>query len=559
MKPVTALAAASLLLASIGISHAQESQTDKRREIAEGPFEPTWTSLAENYQAPDWFRDAKFGIWAHWSAQCEPEAGDWYARHMYLQGHRQYEDHLERYGHPADSGFMEIENLWKAENWAPERLMDLYVRAGAKYFVALANHHDNFDCFDSDHHEWNSVDVGPKKDIVGTWARIARQHGLRFGVSNHSAHSWHWYQAAYAYDATGPRAGERYDAYTLTKEDGAGKWWEGLDPQTLYNGPLMAMPDGLNTIEAQSKWHTENTADWTEEPPEGELGRKFVDTWFLRAQDLVDKYQPDLLYFDNYTLPLGQAGLDVAAHYYNASLDWHDGEPEAVINVKGTSEDRLGAVIDDIERGVAFGIRENPWQTDTCIGDWHYNRDVYEEGRYKSVSQVARMLADIVSKNGNLLLSIPIRGDGTLDEAEIAFLEGLADWMDINGEAIFSTRPWKIYGEGPSTEEEPEAGHYGGAKDVREAPYTAADIRFTTKDEALYAIVMQHPDSDQTITIKALGSDSDLASDKTIQSVRLLGASQEIEWSRDAEGLHVLIPEEISSPHTLTLEIRGAL
>jgi alpha-L-fucosidase len=221
-------------------------------DIAPGPFKPDWDSLTAGYQAPDWFRDAKFGIWAHWSAQCVPEAGDWYARQMYIQGHKQYQHHLEHYGHPADIGFMEMDNRWKAENWNPEELLDLYKKAGARYFMSLANHHDNFDNYNSRFHGWNSTRVGPKRDIIGIWAKAARARGMKFGVSNHSAHSWHWFQTAYGYDPEGARAGQRYDAFRLTKYDGMGKWWEGLDPQELYAGALMPMPDGLTSIPLSS-------------------------------------------------------------------------------------------------------------------------------------------------------------------------------------------------------------------------------------------------------------------------------------------------------------------
>jgi alpha-L-fucosidase len=169
---------------------------------SDGRFDPAWESL-RNYTAPQWYRDAKFGIWAHWTAQCVPEQGDWYARNMYLQGDAHYEHHLKTYGHPSQTGFMELDHLWKAESWDPDGLIALYRKAGAQYFVALANHHDNFDAFDSAHHAWNSVNIGPRKDIVGGWAKAARAQGLRFGVSNHSAHAWHWLQPAYGYDGEG--------------------------------------------------------------------------------------------------------------------------------------------------------------------------------------------------------------------------------------------------------------------------------------------------------------------------------------------------------------------
>ena len=308
-------------------------QTSAQRNIAAGPFEPTWQSLEQGYRCPDWFRDAKFGIWAHWTAQCVPEQGDWYARRMYIQGDADYKYQVEHYGHPSKFGFKDIDNLWHAENWDPEQLMRLYKAAGAKYFVSLANHHDNFDCYDSKYHEWNSVRVGPHKDIVGTWAKVARDNGLRFGVSNHSAHAWHWLQTAYGYDAEGDHAGERYDGF-LTKADGKGKWWEGLDPQQLYTGPNMMMPAGLTTIKETKDWHEKNDRRWLEQPPPN--NPLFVNTWFLRCQDLIDHYHPDLIYFDDTELPLGQTGLDITAHFYNANRRLAHGKLEAVAHRQKT-------------------------------------------------------------------------------------------------------------------------------------------------------------------------------------------------------------------------------
>jgi alpha-L-fucosidase len=494
-----------------------------------GPFQPNWESLAQNYRCPEWFRDAKFGIWAHWTAQCVPEQGDWYARQMYIQGHPQYEHHLKTYGHPSKTGFMEIDNLWRAEHWEPEKLMELYVRAGAKYFVSLANHHDNFDNYDSKHHAWNSVNVGPKKDIVGTWARIARKHGLRFGVTNHSAHSWHWFQTAYGYDGEGPLAGVRYDACTLTKADGKGKWWEGLDPQELYTGPNMVLPDGLTSAKAVADWHNRNDLVWTEDPPA--MNPKFTETWYLRCRDLVDKYHPDLLYFDNTGLPLGQAGLDITAHFYNASLQWHGGKIQAVVNGKKLPAEHRPALVEDYERGFADDIKPQPWQTDTCIGSWHYDRRIFEQHRYKTVGQVARMLVDIVSKNGNLLLSIPLRGEGTIDSDELAFLNGMAAWMKINGEGIFGSRPWKVFGEGPTKVQ-------GGMFNENRVRFAAQDIRFTTKGDALYAYFLGWPE-DGRLTIKSLATG---ATDKPIASLKLLGSPEKIAWTQDAGGLHVTLP-----------------
>ena len=333
----------------------------------------------------------------------------------------------------------------------------------------------------------------PQKDIVGTWAKLARKNNLRFGVTNHSAHSWHWFQTAYDYDPEGPEAGKRYDAYTLTKEDGKGKWWEGLDPQELYTGRNIVMPDGITTIAAANAWHNSHDRTWNENAPPD--NPDFIANWFLRCQDLIDKYNPDLLYFDNTELPLGQAGLDIAAHFYNANIRRH-GSLQAVLNSKGLKPEHVGTMVLDIERGSATEIRPDAWQTDTCIGSWHYERRLFDQHRYKTTAQVIQMLIDIVSKNGNLLLNIPLRGDGSIDDDELKVLHGIAEWMGPNGQAIFATRPWKIYGEGPSTVAVTR-GQFGGARDVR--PYTPEDFRFTAKGETLFAFAMGWPTTGKAV------------------------------------------------------------
>lgn len=499
---------------------------------AKGPFEPTWASLAQ-YHAPDWFRDAKFGIWAHWGPQCQPERGDWYARRMYIQGDPISEYHRRVYGHPSRVGFMEIIRQWKAERWDPEALMSLYARSGAKYFVSMANHHDNFDNFDSTHHAWNSVRLGPRRDIVGTWAMVARGHGLRFGVSNHSAHAWHWYQPAYGYDPEGALAGVRYDAARLTVADGRGQWWEGLDPQELYTGPSMVMPDGLTSAKAAQEWHSAHDGRWIEEPPPGNPG--FTRSWLLRCNDLVDRYQPDFLYFDDTGLPLGAAGLEAAAHFYNASLGWHGGRLEAVVTGKQLTPEQQGAIVEDVERGFSDTLRALPWHADTCIGDWHYDRELFTSHRYKSAETVLQRLVDTVSKNGNLLLSIPVRADGTIDEDEIGILEEIASWIAPNGEAIFGSRPWKIYGEGPT----PVAG--GMMAEDRTRPFTAEDVRFTTRAGTLYAIVLGRPTA-PAVAIRALATSSPLAPGE-IERVRTSGDGIELRFTRDATALRVVLPD----------------
>jgi alpha-L-fucosidase len=507
---------------------------------APGPFKPQWDSLTAQYQAPDWFRDAKFGIWAHWSAQCVPEAGDWYARQMYIQGHKQYDDHLARFGHPADSGFMEMNNRWKAENWHPEELLDLYVKAGAKYFMALANHHDNFDNYNSRFHDWNSTRVGPRRDIVGTWAKAARARGLKIGVSNHSAHSWHWFQVAYGYDPVGPRAGQRYDAWKLTKYDGKGKWWEGLDPQELYAGAVMPMPDGIGSIKEANDWHEAHDRVWNESPPLANPA--FVRQWFLRCKDLVDSYQPDLVYFDNFDLPLGQAGLEITAHIYNDSIRRH-GSLQAVVNCKALPENRRAAVVEDVERGFRSEIVPHPWQTDTCLGDWHYNRARFNEKSYMSAAAVVHRLCDVVAKNGCLLLSVPVRGDGSIDAEERKIVEQIGSWTQRFGEAIYGSRPWKVSGEGPT---QIASGQFGEGK---MKPFEASDIRFTRKGPTLYAMTLGRPAG--TVTITSLGLPGAVA------RVEVVGSNTPLAFTQDGGGLHVTVPPGASHEFGVALKISG--
>jgi alpha-L-fucosidase len=516
-----------------------------QRTVAPGPFQPTWESLAANYKCPEWFRDAKLGIWAHWSAQSVPEEGDWYGRNLYMQGHKQYDAHVAKYGHPSETGFVEIDHQWSAAKWEPEKLMDLYVAAGAKYFVALANHEDNFDTYDSRYHDWNATRVGPKRDIIGTWAKAARARGLHFGVSNHSSHAWHWFQTAYGYDAEGPKAGIRYDAARLTKADGKGKWWDGLDPQDLYGGPRegLVIPDGITSAKEAIKWHDKHDLVWTENPPPGDT--HFADLWFFRLQDLVDKYNPDFIYLDNTEFPFGQVGLDIVTHYYNANMARHGGKLEGVLTSKGLSDARRPAVTPDFERSVGNGgIQAQPFETDTCIGQWHYKKDI----EYKSVAQVVRMFVDVVSKNGTFLLSIPQRGDGTIDDREVAFLQDFTKWTKVNGEGIFGSRPWRIYGEGPT--QIPQATRGRGADQV--IPYTTEDFRFTIRDGKLYVFVLAEPNG-QPLTVKSLGLDA--AAGQHVEKVQLVGSAEEVRWEQDGAGLRLEAPKQLPSAAVISYRI----
>ena len=512
--------------------------------IAKGPFQPTWESLSSQYQTPEWFRDAKFGIWAHWGPQCEPEHGDWYARSMYIEGDGDYKSHLVEYGHPSTNGFKDVIHQWKAANFNPGKLLAFYKANGAKYFMALANHHDNFDNFDSKYQPWNSVAVGPHKDLIGGWAAAARKNGLRFAVSVHSSRAWSWYEVAQGADKKGPMAGVPYDG-KLTKADGKGLWWDGLDPQDLY---------------AQS--HIPGTSlDWDWNPAKGSSvpDAAYMTKFFLRTKQLLDDYKPDMIYYDDTVLPFhgvtDDIGLNLAAHMYNSSIQRH-GKNEAVINGKKLNDTERHSMVYDIERGKADAILPLPWQTDTCLGSWHYDQWIYKQHRYKSAATVVPMLADIVSKNGNLMLSVPLQRDGTPDPDELEIVSQIGAWLKVNGDAIYATRPWKIYGEGPSTVVA-EKGKFGGQSDTQKKPYTAEDIRFTQSKngKTLYALVLAFP-TDGRVTIKSLATGSTNWPGE-IGSVRMLGASGKLQFARDETGLHITLPEERPCKIAFSLKIKG--
>jgi alpha-L-fucosidase len=473
-----------------------------------GPFRPEAESL-KSYQTPAWFRDAKFGIWSHWGPQSVPRAGDWYARNMYIYGSEQYKHHLEHYGHPSKSGYKDIIDLWKAEKFDPDALMALYKKAGARYFVSMGVHHDNFDLWDSRHHEWNAVKMGPKRDIVGDWKKAAVKAGLRFGVSEHLGASYNWWAPSHGFDQMWPMLGVSYD---------------GADPKyaSLYHRAHDEAYRGSST------WYTTD--------------KRFQQEWYDRITDLVTHYQPDLLYSDG-GLPFGQVGRSLVANMYNANIANHGGKLEAVYNHKdiGSGEFIREAGVQDVERGVMEGINPLPWQTDTSIGDWFYS----EGYKYKTATDVVHMLADIVSKNGNLLLNVVQYPDGSLPPEAMQFLQEMAAWMSVNGDAIYGTRPWKTFGEGPT---KAAAGHF-----QENTAYTPQDIRFTTKDGALYATTLGTPTAE--VRIRSLGRKSGLES-RPVKTVALLGSTTALRWEQTDEALVIQLPASLPSKIASSFKIR---
>jgi alpha-L-fucosidase len=459
-----------------------------------GAFKPSWDSL-RSYRCPDWYRDAKFGIWSVWGPQSVPKQGDWYARRIYQENDPDYAYHVAHYGHPSKFGYKDIIALWHAEKWDPRRLMSLYKKAGAKFFVVMANHHDNYDLWNSKYQpRWNSVSSGPHKDIVGIWRKEALANGLRFGVTEHAARSLNWMQPSHMSDTKGPLAGVPYD---------------GANPefQDLYHPPFPESGIGYSHHPTQA----------------------WINEWVNRTTDLLHTYKPDLFYFDG-GVPFGEAGLKLVTDYYNTNTADHGGRNEAVLCVKNTIDGTFvdGTCLLDVERGAIKNISPEPWQSETCIGDWFYKEGI----RYKTSGEVVRMLADIISKNGTLLLNAPLSPEGRLDKEAEKTLSGIGDWLRVNGEAVYGTRSYVVFGEGLHNST--------GQMFQEDSGYTADDIRFTTKNGILYAFVLGLPTGSVMIKSPILGR---------VASIQLLSTNKPCSW-RQGEGVLRIEP-----PHSGLNEI----
>ena len=524
-KTITSLLLALACATGLQAQDYKVPVTDENEKMAEGQYQPKWESL-RNHKTPEWFRDAKFGIWAHWGPQCVEGSGDWMAREMYMEGSKAYRHHVEHYGHPSEVGFKDILPLFKAEKWDPDKLVERYKRLGAQYFFVLGNHHDNFDLWDSKYQEWNAVNMGPKRDLIDGWAKAAKKHGLPLGISFHADHAWTWYEPAQRYDLNGPKTGQYYDG-RLTKADGKDKWWEGYDPQKLYaqNHPMSERSWANGTIHSQWAWGGGAALPSAE----------FVTNFYDRTLDAINRYEPDLIYFDVTVVPfhdISDCGLKIASHFYNKN-------PRAVMFGKILDEEQRQALTWDVERGAPNEIVPEPWQTCNCIGGWHYNTGIYERGGYKSAADVIKQLVDIVSKNGNLLLSVPLRADGTYDEKEAAVLDGIEAWMNVNKESIFGTRPWVKFGEGPVADKDIKM-NAQGFNDGQYTGMTAADIRFNQTKKYLYVTPLGWP-ADGKLVVKSLAK-GNTAFRKSITKVELLGYGK-LKARQTADGLEVELPK----------------
>ncbi len=472
-----------------------------------GRFKASWDSLKQ-FRVPSWYEDAKFGIFIHWGLFSVPAfKNEWYPRNMYLTGSDEYKHHIETYGPHAQFGYKDFIPHFKGEKFDPDQWADLFQRAGARYVVPVAEHHDGFAMYDSALSEWTAAKVGPKRDVIGELAAAVRAKGLVFGLSNHRAEHWFFMNGGMTFDS---------DVQDVAYSD--------------FYGPAKPGP----RMEDTEAWRNR---DWTPRPD-----AEYLEDWLARNCELVDKYQPQIVYFDwwieqNIFQPYLQR---FAAYYYNRGDQWGRG---VAINYKHDSFPD-GTAVYDIERGQLAGLRPTFWQTDTAVGkdSWCYVPDQ----AYKTVDQIVDDLIDVVSKNGTLLLNIGPNPDGTIPEPDTAILLGIGEWLAINGEAIYGTRPWAIFGEGAT--EVPE----GQFTDTHRAAFTGHDIRFTTKGDALYAIALAWPG--ETCTIESLGTASALYP-RTILDVRLLGHDGALAWRRESAALTITLPDQKPCDHAFVFKI----
>ncbi len=469
-------------------------------------YEPTWESL-QQYEIPEWYIDAKFGIFIHWGLYCVPAFGnEWYPRNMYREGSKEYEHHRKTYGDHTEFGYKDFIPMFTADKFDADEWVQLFKEAGAKFIMPVAEHHDGFAMYDSDLSDWTAVKMGPKRDVIGELAEATRKEDLVFSVSSHRAEHWWFFDG-----------GQKFPS-------------DVQDPANdgLYGPAVESSVDNLHSAEWKNK-------DWKPRP-----NAKFLEDWLARCCEFVDKYRPQVVWFDWW---IEQIVFEpylqrFAAYYYNRGLEWG---LDVAINHKFNSYPE-GVAVFDIERGQLSNTRGLFWQNDTSVSknSWGYidNHD------YKSAGDIIGDLVDIVSKNGALLLNVGPKADGTIPQVEQDMLREIGAWLQVNGEAIYDTRAWDVFGEGPT--EIPE----GEFTDTKRSPFTSADIRFTKKGNMLYAMLLDYPEDGEAL-VTSLGGDSSV----TVKGVKMLGSDETITWSQDGAGLHLSVPAEKPCDYVCTYAI----
>jgi alpha-L-fucosidase len=523
--------------------------------IAPGPFQPTWVSIEKNYPGtPAWLRQAKFGIWVHFGPQASGESGDWYARKMYIPGTLAYQNHLKKYGPPSEFGYKEVLRDWNPVKLDPAKLTAIYKDAGARFLLIQGVHHDNFDLWNSHYQPWNSVHLGPHRDLLGEWAKACRAEGMRFGVTFHHEYTWWWWQAAFGSDKTGPQAGVPYDG-NLTLADGKGKWWEGLDPRRLY-GINLREYQGVAAA-AESPWSP---------PPPGIFWRHlayakwYATQWALRMMDVIDQYQPDFIYTDGTDQqPFSGRGTGtgykcdamqrVIADFYNTTLE-RRGQVDTFSIVKFRK--KTNGTVNTEEFGIPDAIKtDQPWIAEAPVGDWFY-----APGFTYSSAAMIRYIIEAVARDGNAAICVSLMPDGSLDAGSRRMLHEVGAWMRVNGAGIYGSHAWKVAGEGREVNghlRKIPGGKLGGAQ--ADFQYGAEDFRYTVgEDGALYAFCLRVPAPGAKLKLRSLGTDAKLLAG-SVKSVSLLGSDATLNWVQAADALTITCPDTLPDSTALCFKI----
>ncbi len=522
MKKILLILCLSLPIGSISAQESKPGALDiwnlPPLPIEQGDYTTAWDNLSRRYNVPAWWREAKLGAWSHWDPQSMAEDGDWYARSIYMEGHPQARYHREHFGHPSEYGYKELCRDWKTDRWNPDELMQLYRKMGARYFLAMGNHHDNFDCWDSKYQPWNAVNVGPHQDIVGIWAETARRYDMPFGIGFHNTPARTWGQfmtVRYTSDKEGDKKGVPYDAMLTLEDgyqpnaDGTEKWWKGLDPQDLY-GPVHH--NGRNSLDSP-----------------------FANQFMWRVDDAIRRYQPDMIYFDDHAgdsqedlginMGLGRLTPQIIANFYNIASKRETGNREVVATFKGVggrynSFQRNPEMVNIVDRSLVKStelyteddIMAFPFQTEVSLQEWHYQQGA----RYRSASEIVTRLMQNVSRNGCLLLNITQHGRGDIDPEARQICLDFGRWIEINSEAIYSARPFDVWGND--------------------------HVIYTRRGGYIYATIL-HPAIDD-IVLQPLSTQ--FPSVGKIRKVEMLEDGQSIPFKQSADGLTIQIRTSVT-------------
>lgn len=523
--------------------------------ITDGPFQANWESIEANYPgSPEWLREAKFGIWVHFGPQSAGESGDWYARNLYKPSHPAYKNHLNRYGHPSEIGYKDVLKDWNPEKLDPEMLTQLYHKAGARFLMIQGVHHDNYDLWNSRYQPWNSVNIGPKRDLLREWADACRKYGMNYGVTFHHEYTWWWWQTAFGSDKEGDKAGIPYDGH-LTLEDGKGKWWEGYDPRLLYGIDLRE----YESVEAMA--HT----GWSPPIPgiftrHLEYAKWFTTQWALRIMDVTANYDPDFIYTDGTVQgPFTGDGTGtgykcnamqtVMADYYNRTLK-NRGTVNTFTIIKFRKP--TNGTVNTEEHGFPSDINTSqPWIRETPIGDWFYKPGFHYEAK-----MMIRAIIESISRDGNIAINICLRPDGSIEEAAVKMLEELGVWMKVNGEAVYGSKAWKTPAEGELVNGKPRQLSGGRlTKSHANFPFNAQDIRFTVgKNGDVYAFCMASPEGGQTVRILSMSKNAGYM--PKVKEVSLLGYDGTLQWKQTDEALEILCPENIPFATSVVFRVK---